>query len=91
LKLPFVVLEAAPQLGATMKTPITLLEEQPRTLQRADIAPTDCFTLVVDGHFKTKYEGEAEAKAAAADLLGRYRMLKIEIYNGEKKERAKFS
>ena len=74
-----------------MKKPITLHEEQPRVIQRADIAPADGFTLVVDGHFKTKYEGEAEAKVAAADLLNRYKMLKIEIYNGAKKEREKFS
>lgn len=74
-----------------MKKPITLQEEQPRTIQRADIAPADGFTLVVDSHFKTRYESESEAKAAAADLLGRYRMLRIEIYDGVKKERTKFS
>ncbi len=67
------------------------MRDQPRKIQRADVAPEDGFTLVVDGHFKTKYESDAEAKGAAADLLGRYRMLKIEIYDGVKKERAKFS
>ena len=74
-----------------MKKPITLHEEQPRKIPRADVAPADGFTLVVDGHFKTKYESDAEAKAAAADLLSRYKMLKVEIYDGLKKERARFS
>jgi hypothetical protein len=73
-----------------MKKPITLHEEQPRKPSRADVAPADGFTLVVDGHFKTKYESDAEAKAAVADLLNRYKMLKVEIYDGVKKERARF-
>ncbi len=85
------VLEGGPQNGAKMKKPIILHEEQPRNIQRADVAPADGFTLVVDGHFKTKYESDAEAKAAAADLLSRYKMLKVEIYDGLKEERARYS
>ncbi len=49
-----------------MKKPITLHEEQPRVIQRADIAPADGYTLVVDGHFKTKFEGEADAKVTGS-------------------------
>ncbi len=28
-------------------------QPQPRNIQRADIAPSDGYALVVDGHFKT--------------------------------------
>jgi hypothetical protein len=85
------MLEGGSQLEPRMKKPITLHDEQPRKIVRADVAPADGYTLVVDGHFKSKYEGEAEAKVAAADLLSRYKMLKIEIYDGLKKERVRFS
>ncbi|EKS34784.1 MAG: hypothetical protein EKK35_15815 [Bradyrhizobiaceae bacterium] len=74
-----------------MKKPLTLPEEEPRKIQRADIAPAEGFTLVVDGHFKTQYNDEAAAKKAAAELLGRYKMLQIEIYDAAKRERTKFS
>jgi hypothetical protein len=85
------MLEGGSQLRPKMKKPITLHDEQPRKIVRADIAPADGYTLIVDGHFKNKYEGEAEAKVAAADLLNRYKMLKIEIYDALKKERVRFS
>lgn len=74
-----------------MKKPISLPEEQPRKVHRADIPPTNGFTLVVDGHYKTEFDDEASAKAAAADLLTKYRMLKVEIYDAKKQERVKFS
>ena len=30
-------------------------EQQPRNIQRADIAPANGYAMVVDGHFKTNY------------------------------------
>ncbi len=37
-----------------MKKTITLADElQTRNVQRADVAPADGFTLVVDGHFNS--------------------------------------
>lgn len=74
-----------------MKKPLTLPDEQPRTIQRADIAPNEGYSLVVDGRFKTQYDDEATAKIAAAELSGRYKFLKIEIYDAAKRERVKFS
>jgi hypothetical protein len=45
------------------KTKLDLPEEQqPRNIQRADIAPADGFAMIVDGHFKTQFEDEAAAK-----------------------------
>jgi hypothetical protein len=74
-----------------MKKSLLLPEEQPRKVQRADRPPTDGFSLVVDGHYKNEYPDEAAAKIAATELLGRYPMLLIEIYDCEKQTRTKFS
>ncbi|WP_456621670.1 MULTISPECIES: hypothetical protein [unclassified Bradyrhizobium] len=65
-----------------MKKPITQVDEsEPRTIQRADVAPADGFTLVVDGHFKTRYDSETAAREAGAELLGRFPMLQILVYD----------
>ena len=46
-----------------MKKPKLHVENpQPRAIQRADIAPTDGYALVVDGHFKTQFVEEGAAK-----------------------------
>ena len=46
-----------------MKKPTLHVERpQPRNIQRADIAPTDGYALVVDGHFKTQFVEEEAAK-----------------------------
>ena len=74
-----------------MKKPLTLPDEEPRIVQRADVAPSEGFSLVVDGRFKTQFEDEAAAKIAAAELLSRFKFLNIEIYDAAKRERTKFS
>jgi hypothetical protein len=74
-----------------LKKPLTLPDTEPRKIQRADVTPDEGFSLVVDGRFKTHFEDEAAAKIAAAELLSRYKMLKIEIYDASKRERTKFS
>jgi hypothetical protein len=71
-----------------MKKPKLNVEEaQPRNIQRADIAPTTGYAMVVDGHFKTQFAEEASANKDAADLLAKYPMLKIEIYDASSKSR----
>jgi hypothetical protein len=63
-----------------MKKPkISADEIEPRIVQRADVAPTDGFSLVVDGHFKTHYDNENAAQEAGAKLLVRFPMLQILI------------
>jgi hypothetical protein len=69
------------------KRETTLVAPQPRNIQRADIAPREGFALVVDGHMKTTYEDEGTAKKAAADLLSRFPMLHVQIYNAATKTR----
>jgi len=72
-----------------MKKPTLHVERpQPRNIQRADIAPTDGYALVVDGHFKTQFVEEGAAKKVATELLARYPMLQVEIYDASSKSRA---
>lgn len=71
-----------------MKKPRLHTEQQPRNIQRADIAPTDGYALVVDGHFKTTFVEEGAAKKVARELLAMYPMLQIEIYDASSKSRA---
>ena len=59
----------------------------PSNIQRADIAPSDGYALVVDRHFKTQFAEEEAAKKAAVELLARYPMLQVEIYDASSKSR----
>lgn len=70
-----------------VKKPLQIQEQQPRNIQRADIAPAGGFAIVVDGHFKTQFEGEAAAQKAAKELLTNYPMLRVQIYDASTKAR----
>jgi hypothetical protein len=48
---------------------------------------TTGYALVVDGHFKTEFGEEKTAKKAATELLAKYPMLRIEVYNASSKSR----
>jgi hypothetical protein len=62
-------------------------QPQPRNIQRADIAPTDGYVLVVDGHFKTHFAEKGAAMKAATELHAKYPMLRVEIYDASSKSR----
>ena len=70
------------------KTKLELETPQPRQVQRADIAPTAGYAILVDGHFKTEFAEEGAARKAATELLAKFPMLKIEIYDASSKSRA---
>jgi hypothetical protein len=71
-----------------MKKPTLRTEEQqPRNIQRADIAPANGYAMAVDGHFKTQFSEEGAAKKAASELLASFPMLQIEIYDATAKSR----
>jgi hypothetical protein len=71
-----------------MKKPTLRIEEQqPRNAQPAEIAPASGFAIVVDGHFKNLFEEKTAAKKAATELLAKYPMLQIEIYDASSKAR----
>src|SRR3954451_3132815 len=63
------------------KSILRIEQQQPRNIQRADIAPETGYSMVVDGHFKTHFSQESSAKKAATELLARYPMLQVEIYD----------
>jgi hypothetical protein len=72
-----------------MKKPITPADEiEPRIVQRADVAPANGFSLVVDGQFKAHYDNESAAQEAGAELLGRFPMLQVLIYDAETRIRS---
>jgi hypothetical protein len=72
----------------TVKKPILAGEEQqPKNILRADLAPVGGFVLVVDGHFKTQFESNAAAQNTAKELVGKYPMLRVEIYDASTKSR----
>ena len=56
---------------------------------RADIPPASGFSLMVDGHFKNQFETLKGAKQAASELHARFPVLRVEIYDAEKKARLK--
>jgi hypothetical protein len=70
-----------------MKKTLRIEEQRPRNIQRADIVPTIGYAMIVDGHFKTQFSDEGAAKKAASELLAKFPMLKIEIYDAKAKSR----
>ena len=73
-----------------MKKPtLQIQEQQPRNIQRADIAPVNGFALVVDGHFTTEFFGsETAAQEAAKELLTEFPNLQVSIYDASTKKRS---
>lgn len=71
------------------KPPEQSEELRPRNAQRADITPTAGFAMVVDGKLKSSFAEEGSARAAGAELLKKFPMLRVEIYNAETKVRSK--
>jgi len=75
-----------------MKKPTLRIEQQqPRNIQRADIAPENGYAMVVDGHFKTQFSEKSLATKAATELLSRYPMLQVEIYDAQAKTRTRLA
>ena len=68
--------------GPPMKKPaISIDEPAPKKPLRADRPPTEGFTVIVDGHFKSDFETRVAAEASGRKLKATYPMLKIEIYD----------
>jgi hypothetical protein len=60
------------------KPTLRIEQQQPRNIQRADIAPEHGYTMVVDGHYKGHFSEESAAERVATQLLARYPMLRVE-------------
>jgi hypothetical protein len=72
-----------------MKKPkIEAEEQQPRKIIRADKAPTDGYSLVVDGHFKSHHITVEAAEEAGMALKNKYQMLQVQVYDAATKTRS---
>jgi hypothetical protein len=72
-----------------MKKPKIELEEQtPRKILRADKAPTDGYSLVVDGHFKSHHATVEAAEEAGLALKNQFQMLQVQVYDAATKTRS---
>ena len=72
-----------------MKKPkIEMDEPQARKIVRADRAPTEGYSLVVDGHFKSHHDTVEAAEEAGMSLKNRYPMLQIQVYDAVSKTRS---
>jgi hypothetical protein len=73
----------------SMKKPkIELEEQQPRKIIRADKAPTDGYSLVVDGHFKSHHATVEAAEEAGMALKNQFQMLQVQVYDAATKTRS---
>ena len=72
-----------------MKKPkIEAEEQQPRKIIRADKAPTEGYSLVVDGHFKSHHATVEAAEEAGMALKNQYQMLQVQVYDAATKTRS---
>jgi len=71
-----------------MKKPkIDTDEPQVRKVIRADKAPTEGYSLVVDGHFKSHHATVEAAEEAGMALKNKYQMLQVQVYDAVTKTR----
>jgi hypothetical protein len=72
-----------------MKKPkIEVEEQQPRKIIRADKAPTEGYSLVVDGHFKSHHDTVEAAEETGMALKNQFQMLQIQVYDAATKTRS---
>jgi hypothetical protein len=63
-------------------------EPQSRKIIRADKAPTEGYSLVVDGHFKSHHDTVEAAEEAGMALKNQYQMLQVQVYDAATKTRS---
>ncbi len=59
-----------------------------RKIVRADKAPTEGYSLVVDGHFKSHHDTVEAAEKAGMALKNQYQMLQVQVYDAATKTRS---
>jgi hypothetical protein len=73
----------------SMKKPKIEAEEQPpRKIARADKAPTNGYSLVVDGHFKSHHDTVEAAEEAGMALKNQFQMLQVQVYDAATRTRS---
>src|SRR5258708_7992091 len=63
-------------------------EPQSRKIIRADKAPTEGYSLVVDGHFKSHHDTVEAAEEAGMALKNQYQMLQVQGFGAATQTRA---
>jgi hypothetical protein len=81
--------DAIPKNQVAMPKETQAEKLRPRKAQRADIIPTEDFAMVVDGKLEGNFVDEQAAKAAGEELLEKFPMLRVEVYNAETRVRTK--
>jgi hypothetical protein len=75
-----------------VKKPVLSIDEQePKKILRADRPPMEGFVTIVDGHFKSEFDDVEAAEASGRKLKAIYPMLQIEIYDAANKVRTLLS
>jgi hypothetical protein len=75
-----------------MKKPVLSIDKpEPKKALRADRPPTEGFTVIVDGHFKSEFKTLAAAETSGRKLKSTYPMLQIEIYDAATRVRTLLS
>jgi hypothetical protein len=82
------VKESANRSQIVKKPKIETEEQTPRKIIRADKAPTDGYSLVVDGHFKSHHDTVESAEEAGMALKNQYQMLQVQVYDAATKTRS---
>lgn len=71
-----------------MKKPKIEADEAPvRKSLRADRPPTEGYSLVVDGHFKSHHDAVEDAEEAGMKLKHAFPMLQVQVYDASTKMR----
>ena len=71
-----------------MKKKIESEDLTPRKIVRADKAPTEGYSLVVDGHFKSHHATVEAAEEAGMALKDKFQMLQVQVYDAATKTRS---
>jgi hypothetical protein len=74
-------------MGLPMKKPVHSVDEPEPKAPRADRPPADGFVVIVDGHFKSRFDTAEAAESSGRTLKSTYPKLKIEIYDAVTKVR----
>lgn len=69
------------------KKTIELVEETRRPTPRADIPPTDGFSVEVDGKLKSHFPTSEGAFAAGMEIKKRFPFVQIKIYDAKERTR----
>ena len=63
-------------------------DKRAKTVMRADLPPTEGFSLMVDGKFKLDYPDMAAAMKVARELKKKFPVIQVAVYDASAKSRA---